>query len=103
MITISYLNLIHKFIQVFTEENDIQKRLEMVSLMESHILSLNQFTQNILRDNQPIMYCMQYEPIEKRIHRMEDLFREFTSADINEKWNYFLGQEMQKLVSINLL
>jgi hypothetical protein len=46
---------------------------------------------------------MQYEPIEKRIHRMEDLFREFTSADINEKWNYFLGQEMQKLVSINLL
>jgi hypothetical protein len=82
-----YLNQIDQYINHFINEDDTSIRIQMVQIMEKHIIDFNHFAENILQDNQPVRFLMQIVWIKERINK------------INQRLNYLdLGfQETNKI------
>lgn len=51
----SYLSCVQNFINQFTILENNLVRINMVKIMERHILDLNHISEKILEDNQPII------------------------------------------------
>lgn len=97
-----YLNCIEQYIEHFMNEKDTKIRIQMVQIMEKHIIELNQFAETILQDNQPIRFLMQMIWIKEKINKINSRFNflhlvwEETSK-IYDDWCTFLDNETIKI------
>ena len=93
-----YLETIQKIICEFEKATDQNKRFKMVGRMEKHILSLNRITQEILLDDHPIRFLMQYEWIETRVTKTENLLDQLKYPEKRKRWETFLSESITFLV-----
>lgn len=94
-----YLETLKLLIQNFTQCNEAKKRIQMVSLMEKHVIQLNQLCEDILQDHQPITFLMQLDKIEPRINKVNTFIEYLTPK--KDIWITFLIQESKALLEFN--
>jgi hypothetical protein len=91
----SYLEMMSSFIDQFTQEQDIIKRIKMVQVMEKHIHELNRRTNEILEDDQPIRNIMQYNFIKQRMDKMNKRLTWMEKSNWYQEWIDFLQNQIE--------
>jgi hypothetical protein len=72
-----------------------------VGKMEKHIIFLNRITQEILLDDQPVRFLMQYEWVEKRFIKTETLLDQLKYSEKRQRWETFLSEAIAFLIHIS--